>query len=679
MNRRKFLQYLAITGAIGMSGLMGYRRWQDETANQAVTSAKIFTPAPAADDAPLLLVTNGSTNPFGIYLGEILRTEGLNLFRTMDIQELSHETLQPAALVVLAEGQLEPDQARMLERYVAAGGRLVALRPEAGLMALFGVEREAGTTAEGYMQINPEQPIGNGLAGETLQFHGQANHYRAPTATVVAWLYSDIKTPTGLPAVMLQPYDRGWVALWAFDLARSIAYTRQGNPLWTYQERDGVEGLRAQEAFFDWIDLERITIPQADEQMRLFCQLISEMLSEALPLPRLWYFPEASPAMLVVTGDSHANSAGNIEAILSVVESYQGNMSIFYTPAPRSDNSLRRAASLVKQRVENWFDPLPNDPTRLPTPAQVEQWRTRGHEFSLHPYVEEGVEQGYQSYAAAFEAEGYGLPATRTVRTHRVLWEGWVETARVQAAQGFGMNFDFYQIGPLLQTDGGDWRLGYFTGSGLPMRMIDEAGQIIDVYQLLTELIDEQLLKGVNKGWMELDPQAAIALSRAMIDNAMIYHTALTTQFHIDFYHPTSPVRAEVEEWARGVLAYAAEKDLPIWSAARLLDFVRCRDDAAFHDLTWDNEAGRLSFRLLTPAGNEQFQFITLIPATGVTGSLDLKLQAAAQNVPTGAITRIEIDGQPANYFIRPVAGIAYAWLTLPPGQHSIEVWYKKI
>lgn len=676
INRRKFLQSMAVTGAVSITGLVGYRQWQSSTKSQA---AEQMSMPPPANDVPLLLITNETTNPFGPYLGEILRVEGLNLFRTIDIEALDRETLQQAALAVLAEGKLTPDQADILETYVKEGGRLVAMRPDISLISLFGVEPEAGITAEGYLQLDQQQLVGHGLVGETLQFHGQADHYRALTATVVAWLFSDIESPTGLPAITLHHYGRGWAALWAFDLARSIAYTRQGNPLWAHEERDGFEGLRAHEAFFGWIDLDRIAIPQADEQMRLFSQLISEMLSEVLPLPRLWYFPDASPAMLVVTGDAHANPAGNIEAILSVVEDYQGAMSIFYTPAPRSDNSLRRAAGLAKQQVKNWFDPFPSDPTRMPTLAQVEQWRTRGHEFSLHPYVEEGVEQGYQSYVAAFEAEGYGMPATRTVRTHRILWDGWVETARVQATQGFGMNFDFYQIGALLQTEGGEWRLGYFTGSGLPMRMIDEAGQIIDVYQLLTELVDEQLLKDVNTGWMGLDPQAAITISRTMIDNAITYHTALTTQFHVDFYHPTSPVRAEVEEWARGVLAYAAEKGLPIRSAAHLLGFVRCRDNAQFHNLSWNNEAGRLSFRLLTPAGNEQFQLTTLIPATGLAGSLDLKLQAATQNAPISAITRIEVDGQSANYFVQSVAGIAYAWLTLPPGQHDIDVWYKKI
>ncbi|NJN95493.1 MAG: hypothetical protein HC875_15970 [Anaerolineales bacterium] len=148
------------------------------------------------------------------------------------------------------------------------------------------------------------------------------------------------------------------------------------------------------------------------------------------------------------------------------------------------------------------------------------------------------------------------------------------------------------------------------------MKMVDETGQVIDVYQVLTELIDEQLLKDVNSGWEALDPVAAINISQTMIDNALTYHTALATQFHLDFYHPTSPVRAQVEAWAKGTLDYAAEKGLLIWSAARLLNFVRSRDAAQLNNLMWDQANGHLSFQLQA-VENEAFELTMIVPACG--------------------------------------------------------------
>lgn len=676
MNRRQLLQYLTAVGVVGTAAGLGYLRWQGKTLEQSSLTDK-FSAAPVVEGAPFLIVTNQAINPFGPYLGEILHTEGLNLFHFSDIKTIAQESLQQYALVLLAEGPLEANQIEILTAYVVEGGCLVAMRPGPGLASLLGVKPEESITAEGYIQINQNQPIGLGLATETLQFHGQASHYRPVEAEVIAWLYRDIVTPTGLPAVTVRRLGQGYAAMWAFDLARSVAYTRQGNPMLVGQERDGAEGIRAQETFFGWIDLNRMSIPQADEQTRLLSQLITQLVSDKLPLPRLWYFPNASPAMLIATGDSHANPVVNIEAVLPLVESYDGAMSILYTPRPRSENPLRRTAGLAVQQVKNWLDPFPTDPEELPTPAQVEQWRARGHEFSLHPYVEEGVAAGYQAYVAAFEAEGYTLPASKSVRTHRVLWDGWVETAKVQASYGFGLNFDFYQMGSLLRTEDGQWARGYFTGSGRPMKMVDEMGQIIDVYQLLTELIDEQLLKDVNSGYEGLDSQAAIDVSRQMIDNAIKYHTALVTQFHLDFYHPTSPVRAEVEAWAKGTLAYAAERGLPIWNGARFLDFVRCRDQTQLHHLAWDQVARRLTFELLAPNSGD-FELTILVPAMSPIGVAEpeSKTELSRQALATNEVSRLEVDGRPVEFAIHSEAGGAYAWVSVSPGPHQIEAWY---
>ncbi|HRE25846.1 MAG TPA: hypothetical protein PK954_04370, partial [Anaerolineales bacterium] len=106
-----------------------------------------------------------------------------------------------------------------------------------------------------------------------------------------------------------------------------------------------------------------------------------------------------------------------------------------------------------------------------PTPADIRRWSARGHEFGLHPYVEEGLEPGWGRYWQEFTGLGYG-PVSPTVRTHRILWNGWSETARVQAMHGIRMNLDFYHYGTAFQKPGGEWVNGHFTGSGLSMRFV---------------------------------------------------------------------------------------------------------------------------------------------------------------------------------------------------------------
>lgn len=108
----------------------------------------------------------------------------------------------------------------------------------------------------------------------------------------------------------------GQAAAFTYDLARSIVYTRQGNPAWSGQERDGITPIRSDDLFFgaaagdtqpDWIDLNKVAIPQADEQQRLLANMIHHMNLDRKPLPRFWYFPKDHKAVVIMTGDDHGN------------------------------------------------------------------------------------------------------------------------------------------------------------------------------------------------------------------------------------------------------------------------------------------------------------------------------------------------------------------------------------
>ena len=147
-----------------------------------------------------------------------------------------------------------------------------------------------------------------GIEGQTLQFHGTADRYALNGASAVARLYSDAATATSEPAVSLRDVGTGGgqAAAFAFDLARSVVYTRQGNPAWAGQKRDGTaNGIRADDLFYgakagdvqpDWVDMSKIDVPQADEQQRLLANLITEMNRDKAPLPRFWYLPRGEKA-----------------------------------------------------------------------------------------------------------------------------------------------------------------------------------------------------------------------------------------------------------------------------------------------------------------------------------------------------------------------------------------------
>jgi hypothetical protein len=182
---------------------------------------------------PVLVVTDSanSADPFGSYLGEILRAEGMTTFSTADVSALTSTFLASYTTVLLGPiSSASPTLVTTLTSYVQGGGRLIAMHPPTNLAALFGVTSVGTTTSEGYTAI-----IGGGLGGSfnttPLQFHGAADNYTLSGATAIAKLYSTATSATPYPSVTLATVGQGQAMLWAYDLARSVVYTRQGNPV----------------------------------------------------------------------------------------------------------------------------------------------------------------------------------------------------------------------------------------------------------------------------------------------------------------------------------------------------------------------------------------------------------------------------------------------------------------
>jgi hypothetical protein len=669
LSRRQFIKIAVASSAVAFPSLVGYDLVR-EAKGELPPNGSPYAPVDVMESWPsrpetaspiLVLINEHTDDPFGFYLAEILRTEGLNCFQIGRASDLDNAPLELYDLVLLAEGSLGEAQVESLEGYVARGGRLVAMRPDARLASLFGVERVGGSTAEGYLQVEGNHPIGQGIAAETLQFHGTADHYRLAGAQVVAWLASDADTRTGFPALTVYRHQRGQAALWAFDLARSVAYTRQGNPAWADQERDGLDGIRAIDMYKGWFDLDRLPIPQADEQQRLLANLLSALTQDLRPLPRLWYFPGAAPTMLIVTGDSHGNPASAIEDVLTRVEKRGGHMSIYYTVYPSGD--LKRAAKRALFPVvelplvrEVWAD---RDAS--PSPAQVADWRARGHEFGLHPYVEQGLDAGWRSYWREFTGVGYG-PVSPTTRTHRVLWKGWVETARAQAAYGIRLNVDHYHLGPAFRNGAGEWSYGHFTGSGLPMKFVDEQGRILNIYQQPTQLTDEHLLvmPWVTGEVPGLTAGEAVEISRTLLRRSLDgAYGAITAQFHVDPFALGGQVASEEAHWLEGTLDYAVAQGIPIWSAAQWLRFTEVRHDVNLMGVEWHSASRRLSFDLVAQA----------VP--GVELGVMIPLQH------TGArMVQIEVDGVPVEHHTRELGSVSYGWVSTPAGFHQVVATY---
>jgi hypothetical protein len=538
------------------------------------------------------------------------------------------------------------------------------MRPDDRLGSVFGVERSAGDISEGYIKTEASHPAGKGINPATLQFHGSADLYQLAGTQPVAWLYTDRDTASEYPAVTLNVSGDGLAALFAFDLARSIVFTRQGNPELSNQDVDGLNGVRTVDMFKDWIDLERIEIPQADEQQRLFVNILTLLSQGKRPLPRLWYFSEDKKSVLIATGDSHSNPAAFIEQTLEIVERHGGHMTVYYSPQIVGD--VGRAARVARFWLTDHVPVVSEvlgEEFGSPTPFVVEGWRARGHDIALHPYADTGLEE-WLVYWKEFTGRGYG-PVSETVRTHRVLWTGWMETARLQASYGMRMNFDYYHVGPSLQKPDGSWPNGHLTGSGRPMRFIDEQGRLINLYQQHTHFADEHLIPMDVPGWggwPQLSAGEAVEVVKDLLDRSVKQgdYCALGAQFHVDPFQLGGDPAEKAAAFLEGTLAYAADLGVPIWSAQEWLEFTAGRAESNFADLVWDERASSLTFRL--------------VPATGAESALTVL-------VPTGHTDKnlidLSVDGVTAKPLTRQVlSGVEYALVNLSAHEHTIKAVY---
>ena len=666
ISRRDFLKLAGAGTAVTIPTVLGYKIL-DESKGEPIVERSPYVDQVYTQNldgsAPILVITDpASTNRFGIYLTEILRAEGVNCFHVTELSALQPAVLEKYTVVILAEALLNAVQVEMFEGYVARGGRLVSMKPDDRLGSVFGLERDAGTLSKGYIKTEPNHPASVGVNSSTLQIHNPAALYRLAGAEAIAWLYTDRDTASKNPAISIQKFGEGFAVAFAFDLAMSIVYMRQGDPAHINEDVDGLEGKRSVDMFVGWIDLERIAIPQADEQQRLLVNILAQLSQQ--PLPRLWYFPEDKKSVLIVTGDSHSNPAKFIEDVLTRVEERGGHMTVYYSPQIVSDAG--RAARWTRFWLTDhisFISDILGDEFGSPTPFMVDDWRIRGHEITLHPYVDTGLDE-WELYWKEFTGRGYA-PVSQTVRTHRILWTGWTETARLQASYGMRMNFDYYHVGPSLQKKNGEWVNGHLTGSGRPMKFIDEQGRIIDLYQQLTQLTDEHLIPMDVPGWggwPNLSAEQAVEVSKYLLDRSIKYndYCAITGQFHIDPFQLGGDPAEKGGIFLEGTLDYAQQMGVPILSAQEWLNFTDIRHDTDFINMDWDATASTLTFNLL-PRNPADATLTVLLP-----------MRAADKTIST-----LDVDGVTTSYPARLVIGsVEYIQVILSAQEHAIKVTY---
>ena len=596
-------------------------RVRDLAGNPLATS-QTWTFSTEASPPPILVVEIPS-KPYSGYAGEILKAEGLP-FTTIGLPLLTSGLLSSFDVVVLGETSLTAAQTQMLTSWVQGGGNLVAFRPDKQLAPLLGLNDAGGTVHEGYVLTDTSSVPGAGIVGQTIQFHGTADRYVTAGARTVATLYSGAATSTPNPAVTINDVgpNGGQAAAFTYDLSRSIVLTRQGNPAWIGQERDGVQPIRPDDLFFggalgddqtDWVDTTRIAIPQADEQQRLLVNLIEDVASDRAPIPRFWYLPRGKKAAIVMTGDDHGlgGTAGRFDRYLALSPA---GCSVVEWECVRSTSYIYPVSPLTSE--------------------QATAYNAQGFEVAVHlssncqNWTPVSLEADYAQQLNTFGSRYTGVPAPVSNRTHCVAWSDWASQPKIELAHGIRLDTNYYHYP-------GAWigsKPGFMTGSGIPMRFADLDGTTIDVFQAATQMTDES-------------GQSYPATVDALLDKALGpegYYGMFTANMHTDHADHAG---------SEAIVAAALARSVPVISAKQALTWLDGREASSFRGFAWNS--GTLAFSIQASAAAPGLQ--AMLPTHSDSGTL------------TG-LTR---GGSPVSYTTSTIKGIEYALFTAVGGDYA--------
>jgi hypothetical protein len=295
----------------------------------------------------------------------------------------------------------------------------------------------------------------------------------------------------------------------------------------------------------------------------------------------------------------------------------------------------------------------------------VDTWRNKGFEISGHPDdTKQAANPDWNTMDSVYKAlldelkTQYEIPSMETVTNHWFVWVGkdqdgsqnFAAQARIEEENGVGLdcNYAHYDNGSshghFLGTMGTNQ--GNYTGSGLAMKFADVNGKIIDVYQQLNNVYDQQYME-------HEDREGYFNAFRGLMDRSLkeeVYSTISVRAHNNEYFFSEIPLMK--------MLDYANSNNVPVWTELQFLQFLRVKEEASIDDITWSND--RLFFQI-----NSSMKF-----DRGITCLIPF-------NFDGNKVSNITVNGEEQTYSIKSMKGYEYVWLTVEPGRnYQVEVEY---
>ena len=190
---------------------------------------------------------------------------------------------------------------------------------------------------------------------------------------------------------------------------------------------------------------------------------------------------------------------------------------------------------------------------------------------------------------------------------------------------------------------------GNFTGSGLVMKFADQTGSLVNIYQHLNNVYDQQYME-------HKDSLGFYNCFKGLMDRSLkneVYSYISVKAHNNEYYFSKTPLM--------NMLDYANANDIPVWNPVKLLEFLQAKDEATFTNIKWKDQK-QLSFKIRSALKHPN-DFSCMIPYFFKENKL----------------YEITVEGAKQSFLIRRVKGSDYAFLTIKPGaDYDVVVNYEK-
>ncbi|MEV5967099.1 hypothetical protein AB0L70_35340 [Kribbella sp. NPDC051952] len=563
----------------------------------------------------VLVRSGGRAGRYGHYLAEICRGEGLVDHEVLDLDTVTTplpELLQRFSAIVVSAGGVHRAEADALHNYVSAGGGLVLVQPSRLLAERFGFDPADRTVNPAYVGIDRSHPITAGFDPHPVQTHVTVDLYaRVPPGEAVATVWLDATTTSPHHAVTRLDVARGQVVVFHYDLPRAVARLRHGDPDRVGSRSLGFLPYRQADLLEGHVDRSCWHLPQAEIHGRLLVNAITAV--STAPVPRWWYYPDAAMTTLVIQdSDDDWSTKEQFDQILASADEFEFH--------------------------DTFYLMLGNRPTVL-TDSDVADLRASGHSFGIHHDALEDwaegedqelvIEQIVRRDVAEFERRFGRRPLVN--RNHCLVWQGYVDLARLWSELGVRMDFNAQGMG--------DAWLNYTNGSSRPLRYVDLDGTVIDTYQQPTQVFDDLSL--VERLGGDPDSEAA-AVADHLRSQMQAGHGPLSMQSH-----PVS------------FATYSAKFFRAVWRAARALGVqIWSAEEWARHTLARDSSTVR----------SQSDQRSWTVTARGIHGRSTLMIPVAGTDPAPAAV----VDGHRVLTHPIVIHGITYLPIPLEASEAGI-------